>query len=194
MIAIPRPPSTFGKAVDLAYTRSPGFEIRRTPAIERSRFWPYFSVIDKVLPTWPSTGSLTAYPAMYPSLAKISAIPTLILLCGMVAVSWYAWLAFRTRVNMSAIGSVIVIAATSSSMWFPAPFGPDLHRLDLVGFRAARHPEAERPDRWGCSLLGVGRRGADGPGPRPKLARPGGCPKPHLEQRTSPTPPTSSTS
>src|SRR5829696_1538042 len=85
-------------------------------------------------------------------------------------------------------------AATSSSMWFPAPFGPDLHRLDLFGFRAARHPEAERPDRWGCSLLGVGRRGADGPGPRPNLARPGGCPKPHLEQRTSPTPPTSSTS
>jgi hypothetical protein len=31
------------------------------------------------------------------------------LLCGIVAVSWYAWLAFRTRVNRSAIGSVMVI-------------------------------------------------------------------------------------
>ena len=34
----------------------------------------------------------------------------LILLCGMVTRSWYAWLAFRTRVSMSAIGSVIVMA------------------------------------------------------------------------------------
>ena len=38
-------------------------------------------------------------------------MPTLILLCGMVAVSWYAWLAFRTRVSMSAIGSVMVMGA-----------------------------------------------------------------------------------
>src|SRR3954451_3650718 len=28
---------------------------------------------------------------------------------GMAAVSWYAWLAFRSRVSMSAIGSVIVM-------------------------------------------------------------------------------------
>ena len=47
-------------------------------------------------------------------------MPTLILLCGMVAVSWYAWFAFRTRVNMSAIGSVMVIVfATSLSSGFP---------------------------------------------------------------------------
>src|SRR4029450_5431905 len=37
-------------------------------------------------------------------------MPTLILLCGMIAVSWYAWLAFRIRVNMSAIGSVMVMS------------------------------------------------------------------------------------
>ena len=33
----------------------------------------------------------------------------LILLCGMVTRSWYAELALRTRVSMSAIGSVIVM-------------------------------------------------------------------------------------
>src|SRR3954468_23970263 len=47
-------------------------------------------------------------------------MPTLILLCGMVAVSWYAWLAFRSRVSMSAIGSVMVIAGSASfSCGFP---------------------------------------------------------------------------
>ena len=64
MIAMPRPPSTLGRSVDFAYTRRPGLEIRRTPASERSRFCPYFSVIDKVLPTSPSAGSSTAYQAM----------------------------------------------------------------------------------------------------------------------------------
>jgi hypothetical protein len=44
----------------------------------------------------------------------------LILLYGIVVDSWYAWLAFRRRVNMSAIGSVIVMA------WglFPAVVSP----------------------------------------------------------------------
>src|SRR3954470_17645201 len=47
-------------------------------------------------------------------------MPTLILLCGITAVSWKAWLAFRTRVSMSAIGSVMVIAfGTSFSRGFP---------------------------------------------------------------------------
>ena len=57
---MPRPPSTLGSPVDFAYTRRPGLEMRRTPAIERSRFWPYFRVIDKVLPTSPSAGSFTS--------------------------------------------------------------------------------------------------------------------------------------
>src|SRR5918993_546004 len=38
---------------------------------------------------------------------------TLILLCGIVTVSWYAELALRTRVSMSAIGSVIVMRRPS---------------------------------------------------------------------------------
>jgi len=37
--------------------------------------------------------------------------------CGMVTWSWYAELAFRNRVSMSAIGSVIVMATSHS---FPA--------------------------------------------------------------------------
>ena len=36
----------------------------------------------------------------------------LILLCGMVTRSWYAELALRTRVSMSAIGSVMVMSCS----------------------------------------------------------------------------------
>src|SRR5688572_22585494 len=41
----------------------------------------------------------------------MSATPCLSLLYGMETASWYAWLALRRRVSMSAIGSVIVMAA-----------------------------------------------------------------------------------
>src|SRR5687767_13134114 len=37
---------------------------------------------------------------------------------GMVAASWYAWLALRSRVSMSAIGSVIVMGVLPSSPRF----------------------------------------------------------------------------
>src|ERR1700749_197249 len=43
----------------------------------------------------------------------------LILEYGMPTVSWYAELAFRSRVSMSAIGSVIVMANRPSSPGFP---------------------------------------------------------------------------
>src|SRR6266536_2941438 len=43
----------------------------------------------------------------------------LILEYGMPTVSWYAEFAFRRRVSMSAIGSVIVMALRPSSPWFP---------------------------------------------------------------------------
>ena len=39
---------------------------------------------------------------------------------GMPVVSWYAEFAFRRRVSMSAIGSVIVMALWPSSPGFPA--------------------------------------------------------------------------
>src|SRR6476620_4190087 len=110
MIATPRPPSTLGSAVCLAYTRRPGLLIRRTPAMERSRCRPYFSWISSVLPTT-SSWSATSKEVMYPSCWRISATPCLSLLYGMETASWYAWLALRRRVSMSAIGSVIVMAA-----------------------------------------------------------------------------------
>jgi hypothetical protein len=37
---------------------------------------------------------------------------------GMVVESWYAWLAFRIRVSMSAIGSVIVMGVVPLSPRF----------------------------------------------------------------------------
>src|SRR5690349_13260910 len=39
----------------------------------------------------------------------------------MATESWYAWLALRRRVSMSAIGSVIVMVMCSFSSWFPRP-------------------------------------------------------------------------
>ena len=65
----------------------------------------------------------------------------LILEYGMAAVSWYAEFAFRRRVSMSAIGSVIVMAYRPSSPWFPVRLylaaGPAVcsfvcYQLDLV--------------------------------------------------------------
>src|SRR4051794_34740791 len=42
---------------------------------------------------------------------------------GMTAASWYAWLAFRSRVSMSAIGSVIVMACGASLAAVPHALG-----------------------------------------------------------------------
>src|ERR1700755_77165 len=43
---------------------------------------------------------------------------------GMVTLSWYAWLALRRRVSMSAIGSVIVMGVRQPfSPGFPEPPG-----------------------------------------------------------------------
>src|SRR5215210_1090869 len=64
---------------------------------------------------------------------------------GIVAESWYAWLAFRTRVSMSAIGSVIVMSVVPLSPRF----------LSLSGASRRAGPLG---DRWG------GRRSASGPG------------------------------
>ena len=42
-------------------------------------------------------------------------MPVLIFECGMATVSWYAELALRRRVSMSAIGSVMVMASSGLS-------------------------------------------------------------------------------
>src|SRR6202042_3520371 len=57
---------------------------------------------------------------MYPSCWRISAIRTLIVELGMPTVSWYAELALRRRVSMSAMGAVIDMACGPSSPWCPA--------------------------------------------------------------------------
>ncbi|CNM77515.1 Uncharacterised protein [Mycobacterium tuberculosis] len=51
MIATPRPPRTRGRLVDFAYTRSPGLDTRRKPAMLRSRLGPYLSWTTSDLPT-----------------------------------------------------------------------------------------------------------------------------------------------
>src|ERR687898_3684746 len=56
---------------------------------------------------------------------------------GMAAESWYAWLAFRSRVSMSAIGSVIVMSCGASLAAVP-----HVSRMD-----GGRGPVGER---WSC--------------------------------------------
>jgi len=51
MMAMPRPPRTRGRLSFLAYTRSPGLEMRRTPLMVRSRLGPYLSTMVRLEPT-----------------------------------------------------------------------------------------------------------------------------------------------
>src|SRR3954452_24306567 len=59
---------------------------------------------------------------------------------GMTAASWYAWLAFRSRVSMSAIGSVIVMSGVASLAAVPRALGlGDLARgLSTIGGAVVR--------------------------------------------------------
>src|SRR5660397_69355 len=81
--------------------------MRRTPASERSRLGPYFRDSVSVLPT---SASATAEPLMYPCSSRILAMFALSFEWGMDTEVWYAMLALRSRVSMSAIGSVIVMS------------------------------------------------------------------------------------
>src|SRR3954452_6569560 len=80
---------------------------------------------------------------------------------GMVAESWYAAFAFRNRVSMSAIGSVIVMASGASLAAVPhAPGLGDLARgLSAIGGAVVRGW-----DGWGLAgparLQGPAARGA----------------------------------
>src|SRR3954469_9047300 len=66
---------------------------------------------------------------------------------GMVALSWYAWLAFRSRVSMSAIGSVIVMSGGASLAAVPRALGlGDLARgLSTIGGAVGRPVLVLRP-------------------------------------------------
>src|SRR6476659_9813295 len=89
----------------------------------------------------------------------MSATPCLSLLYGMDTASWYAWLALRRRVSMSAIGSVIVM------MWFflalvsPCPQlrRDDLQRVEVVTRRTWSRREARRGAPSPEGRCGTGR-------------------------------------
>src|SRR5699024_9660973 len=142
--------------------------------MERSRLGPYLRVIVSVLPT---VASSTSQPEMKPSAWRISAMCDFSLEYGMETSSWCAELAFRTRVSMSAIGSVMVMgSACPLSSRFPPGLRADLrcrsdgsgqwcvYQLDLVtpgssprwaiSRRHTRHSpnlrytDCGRPHRW----------------------------------------------
>src|SRR3954453_10656322 len=149
MIATPRPPRTFGRLVDLAYTRRPGLDTRRTPAMERSRLGPRLRLTVSVLPT---SASSTVKPAMYPSASRISAMWLLSFENGMETASLCAELALGTRVNMSAIGSVMVIGLLRPlSVRFPPSNTRRTCAVDGLG-------------RYGCRGGAAGAGGGVGPG------------------------------
>src|SRR3954452_12448677 len=78
---------------------------------------------------------------------------------GMVAESWYAWLAFRSRVSMSAIGSVIVMGVCCLSRRGSARCRARASRRSVVpGKRAER---AARLHGWqpGRSPAGLAHAG-----------------------------------
>src|SRR3712207_5678383 len=115
--------------------------MRRTPAIVRSRFGPYFSSTTRLRPFSPSS---TDQLAMYPSCWRISAMWVLILLYGITTRSWYAWLALRTRVSMSAIGSVIDIRVLPLPPQYPGGL-----TVLLGPFGAPTAFRAKRETSWG---------------------------------------------
>src|SRR5450759_4120982 len=77
---------------------------------------------------------------------------TLILECGMVTESWYAELALRRRVSMSATGSVIVMA------WWPAsprfPCGPAAWSVGAGGAQVGLSALAVRPRALAPGVIG----------------------------------------
>src|SRR6476620_427027 len=85
--------------------RRPGLDTRLRPEITRSRLAPYLSVTTSV--SWTSPLS-TLKPSMYPSCSRMRAISRRMPELGISTYWWSARLAFRRRVSMSAIGSVLI--------------------------------------------------------------------------------------
>src|ERR1700685_554236 len=84
---------------------------------------------------------------------------TLILEDGMTTVSWYAELALRRRVSMSATGSVMVMALRPSSPRFPS--GPSAWSVGAGRAQVGRCGGCGVAPAW---WLGVGLRAARDPG------------------------------
>src|SRR6476659_3209391 len=88
----------------------------------------------------------------------MSATPCLSLLYGMETASWYAWLALRRRVSMSAIGSVIVMAARPFLHRGFAP-EPQGRPAAIVDCRKSVRGSAARQPAPGRSPGGLGHAG-----------------------------------
>src|SRR5690242_16039299 len=89
---------------------------------------------------------------------------------GMVTLSWYAWLALRRRVSMSAIGSVIV-------MGIRQPFSPGFPGYRAYG-EAVLQSVTRRP--W---TRRAAHRGEPCPARKPGTGRT--CGRPSADDRTS---------
>src|SRR5690625_4981504 len=105
---------------------------------------------------------------MYPSCLRIAAMLLLSLECGMDTVSWNAELALRTRVGMSAIGSVIDMDGPCSFLVTV----PMQHALagDRWASRERRGPITKSANVLLCGIrIPLGRPGVP---PRPVLWSP----------------------
>src|SRR5919112_1123548 len=104
---------------------------------------------------------------------------------GMAAESWYAWLAFRRRVSMSAIGSGIVMSGGASLAAVPRALGrgdsaPGLSANGGAVVTGARAPAGgDLLERPGCRPL----RGPV-PGPALSLRRVGRTGSSYFTRRT----------
>src|SRR3712207_3428915 len=78
---------------------------------------------------------------------------------GMTAESWYAWLAFRRRVSMSAMGSVIVMSGVASLAAVPRALGLGDLAPGLSANGGARLVRCWRWPRCRIPRRGVGQRG-----------------------------------
>src|SRR3954454_10109943 len=84
---------------------------------------------------------------------------------GMTAESWYAWLAFRRRVSMSAIGSVIVMACGASLAAVPRALGLGDLALGLSAIGGARLVRCWSGPAAGSRAELARRGGQRGPSP-----------------------------
>src|SRR5687767_6459153 len=99
-IATPSPPSTRGISVLRAYTRRPGRLMRRSPETAGTLPPMYFILITI------SRAEGWSNDVMKPSAFRIFATSSFVRLAGIVTVSWRAPAPLRTRVSMSASGSL----------------------------------------------------------------------------------------
>src|ERR1700722_104705 len=118
--------------------RRPGFDTRLIPEIVRVRSAAYFMVISRVGAGRSAFFSM-AKPAMKPSRSKMAARASFNFELGILTVSNWAEFAFRMRVSMSAIGSVIVIGSPPS----PARLR---HARDLSGVHHRAEADPAQPE------------------------------------------------